>query len=304
MHQLIKIWLKNQFDIFNKSKQIPGNISIVIPYHIIGIVAILYAVTIGFSWWYVIWAALGYLFLDGIGNNLTLHRYLSHKSWKPHNWAKPFLMWAATMVGEGSPLWWATLHRGQHHKVADIVGKDIHTPIGNGWFHSYIAWQFKVRVDSVSFRHVVDLIKNKDVLFVHENYNKVVYITLFLSWLVFGTAFTVWFFIVGSLLSLHMDGMVNTFGHVKSAGYRNYELNDHSTNVPWIGYLHGGSGWHNNHHHDASKFDFGTSVSGRWHEFDTSLIMVVPFTPWSETKRLWKERKDAIIQYKQKIKET
>jgi stearoyl-CoA desaturase (delta-9 desaturase) len=240
-------------------------------------------------------AICGWILLDGVGNNLTLHRFLSHKSWTPHKWAEPFLLWAATMVGEGSPLWWAALHRGHHHRVSDQPGKDIHTPVDNGWWHSYMGWQFGITQNSVSFRYAVDLLRDKRITFIHENYNKIIYATLLLSWLLFGLTFTIWFFVIGSLMSLHADGLVNTFGHVPSAGYQNSDNKDVSTNVWWLGYFHWGSGWHNNHHKKASSFDFGTSVSGRPHEFDPCMILMIPFAPPSEVKRLWDIRKDAII---------
>lgn len=292
-------WLNIQKDLYEKTKQVPYILAIWAPYHLIAIASLVYVYLTGWSWAYLGWAIAGWVLLDGIGNNLTLHRFLSHKSWKPYKWAEPFLLWAATMVGEGSPLWWAALHRGHHHKVSDITGKDIHTPIGNGKWHSYMGWQFGIKQDSVSFRYAVDLLRDRRIVFVHENYNKIIYITLLLSWLFFGLAFTVSFFIFGSLMSLHADGLVNTYGHVPSAGYQNSDNKDYSTNVWWLGYFHWGSGWHNNHHAKASSFDFGTSVSGRPHEFDPCLVLVAPFASPSEVKRLWQARKDAILEHQQ-----
>jgi len=288
-------WFDTQRELYQKTHQIPYILAVWLPYHLAAIAAIAFAFATGWSWWYPVWAICGWILLDGVGNNLTLHRWLSHKSWTPHKWAEPFLLWAATMVGEGSPLWWAALHRGHHHKVSDIPGKDIHTPVGNGWWHSYMGWQFGIDQNSVSFRYAVDLLRDRRVTFIHENYNKIMYGTLLISALLFGLPFTVWFFIVGSLMSLHADGLVNTFGHVPSAGYQNFNNKDQSTNVYGLGYFHWGSGWHNNHHAKASSFDFGTSVSGRPHEFDPCLVLMIPFAPISETKRLWSLRKDAIL---------
>lgn len=290
-------WLSLQRDLYNKTHQIPYILAVWLPYHLTALAAIVYICLTGWSWMYLITAICGWAMLDGVGNNLTLHRFLSHKSWTPHKWAEPLLLWAATMVGEGSPLWWAALHRGHHHKVSDITGKDIHTPIGNGWWHSYMGWQFGITQNSVSFRYAVDLLRDKRVTFIHEHYNKIIYATLIVSWILFGLAFTIPFFIFGSLMSLHADGLVNTFGHVPEAGYQNSQNKDYSTNVWALGYFHWGSGWHNNHHKEASSFDFGTSVSGRWHEFDPCLILMIPFAPLSETKRLWARRKDAILNF-------
>jgi len=292
-------WLTTQVSLYKKTKQIPFIVAIWFPYHLAAIIAIVYAVTTAWSWWLPVTAICGWILLDGVGNNLTLHRWLSHRSWTPRRWMEPFLLWAATMVGEGSPLWWAALHRGHHHRVSDQPGKDIHTPVENGWLHSYMGWQFGITQDSVKFRHAVDLLRDKRITFIHENYNKIIYATLLLSWLLFGLTFTVWFFVIGSLMSLHADGLVNTFGHVPAAGYRNFDNKDASTNVWWIGYFHWGSGWHNNHHKKASSFDFGTSVSGRPHEFDPCMLLVLPFASFSEIKRLWSIRKDAIIDRKE-----
>ncbi len=291
----VTAWFDTQAELYRKTNQIPYILAIWLPYHLMAIFAIVYAISTDWSWWYPVMAICGWVLLDGVGNNLTLHRWLSHKSWTPYKWAEPFLLWAATMVGEGSPLWWAALHRGHHHKVSDQPGKDIHTPIGNGWWHSYMGWQFGIKQDSVSFRYAVDLLRDRRVVFCHENYNKIIYATLFLSWLLFGATFTIWFFVIGSLMSLHADGLVNTFGHVPGAGYQNSNNKDQSTNVWWLGYFHWGSGWHNNHHKEASSFDFGTSVSGRPHEFDPCLLLVLPFAPLAESKRLWGRRKDAIL---------
>lgn len=293
----MKNWLNKQLELYRKTHQIPYILAIWLPYHVAAIATVAYTIATGWSWSYLLLAVCGWALLDGIGNNLTLHRWLSHKSWTPHKWAEPFLLWASAMVGEGSPLWWAALHRGHHHKVSDIPGKDIHTPVGNGWFHSYMGWQFGIDQNSVSFRYAVDLLRDRRVTFIHENYNKIIYATLLISAVMFGWQATVWFFIVGSLMSLHADGLVNTFGHVPAAGYQNFDNKDVSTNVWALGYFHWGSGWHNNHHKEASSFDFGTSVSGRWHEFDPCLILMIPFAPLSETKRLWARRKDAILNF-------
>jgi len=291
-------WLQKQLALYHKTKQVPYVIAIWFPYHVAAILAIVYA-TQNWSWWYPVWALCGWILLDGIGNNLTLHRWLSHKSWTPRKFFEPFLLWAATMVGEGSPLWWAALHRGHHHRVSDQPGKDIHTPVENGWLHSYMGWQFGIDQNSVSFRYAVDLLRDHHITFIHENYNKILYGTLAISYLVFGLTFTVWFFVIGALMSLHADGLVNTFGHVPAAGYKNFDNRDASTNVWWIGYFHWGSGWHNNHHRQSSSFDFGATVSGRPHEFDPCMILMMPFATKDEINRLWTQRKAAILKRQQ-----
>ena len=288
-------WINTQRELYARTQQIPYILAIWFPYHLIALAAVAYGVFVEWSWTNLLLAVSGWILLDGVGNNLTLHRLLSHQSWQPRSWMRSFLYWAATMVGEGSPLWWAALHRGHHHRVSDQPGKDIHTPVINGRWHSYMGWQFGIQQDSVNFRYAADLLRDRKLIFIHNHYNKIIYSTLLVSSFIFGIESTVWFFIVGALMSLHADGLVNTFGHVPSAGYRNFDNKDVSTNVWWIGYFHWGSGWHNNHHRDASSFDFGTTVSGRRFEFDPCLLLVIPFATVKEIKRLWSLRKSAIL---------
>jgi stearoyl-CoA desaturase (delta-9 desaturase) len=78
-------------------------------------------------------------------------------------------------------------------------------------------------------------------------------------------------------LCLLQDNLVNVFGHKRAIiGYRNFNTQDNSHNNILLGYLGWGQGWHNNHHHDPSSYDFGSSVSGRWYEFDPCKIFL-PF---------------------------
>jgi stearoyl-CoA desaturase (delta-9 desaturase) len=74
---------------------------------------------------------------------------------------------------------------------------------------------------------------------------------------------------IGSL----QDNLVNVFGHYKGLiGYRNFNTTDNSQNNMIFGYLAWGQGWHNNHHHAPSSYDFGKSVSNKWWEWDPCSI--------------------------------
>jgi stearoyl-CoA desaturase (delta-9 desaturase) len=82
-------------------------------------------------------------------------------------------------------------------------------------------------------------------------------------------------FCLVAMIGVVQDNLVNVYGHSKGLiGYRNFELDDNSQNNMFLGYFAWGQGWHNNHHHDPKSFDFGTSVSGKWWEYDPCRIFL------------------------------
>jgi len=63
-------------------------------------------------------------------------------------------------------------------------------------------------------------------------------------------------------------GVINGIGHY--IGYRNFQVNDASTNIlPW-GILIGGEELHNNHHAYASS----ARLSSKWYEFDIGWLYI------------------------------
>jgi stearoyl-CoA desaturase (delta-9 desaturase) len=86
--------------------------------------------------------------------------------------------------------------------------------------------------------------------------------------------FLLWGIFLPTVIALHLEGLINTVCH-SNVGYRNFETNDLSRNVPLLGYLVWGNGWHNNHHFNPGQFDFGKAVSGK-NEFDPC-ILFLPF---------------------------
>jgi fatty-acid desaturase len=76
---------------------------------------------------------------------------------------------------------------------------------------------------------------------------------------------------LSQLWAFHQENLVDLFCHVRGWwGYRNYETKDHSVNICPFGYISWGQGWHNNHHWDASNYNFGK----RWWEFDPGAALV------------------------------
>jgi stearoyl-CoA desaturase (delta-9 desaturase) len=69
-------------------------------------------------------------------------------------------------------------------------------------------------------------------------------------------------YLVPAMILWNAGSFINTLTHM--TGYRNHETNDNSTNIPLLGILMWGEGWHNNHHWQPSNASF----KFKWWEFD------------------------------------
>jgi stearoyl-CoA desaturase (delta-9 desaturase) len=233
-----------------------------------------------FTWVNFCQLLIGWIVIEGLGVAVVLHRYVSHRAVELRPGLKPLLLWIACLSLQGSPLGWAAVHRGSHHRYADTE-KDAHTPSKGKWYawHSWLHdWD-----QYFNTKYAIDLIKDPVHLWFAKNYNWIIFGTYivvgFISWqcLLFG-------FIVPAALSLYMESNINVFCHLPRYGYRNFETKDNSQNIPLLAWITWGQGWHNNHHSKASSYDFGTSISGKQSEWDFSLIFL-PFIATKESRQ-------------------
>lgn len=278
-------WIQNNIKTYQTTGQIPYMIAIWAPLHLLSIIGLMLTIAWS-SWHYLLLFPIGWAIFGGLGAAITLHRYVSHRSIEVRAWMKPVLLWIGCMSAQGSPIWWAALHRGYHHAHSDRE-KDIHSPI-KGFWHAYMGWMFDVRSDTVSLRHAVDLLKDDMLLWFHRNYNKVVWSSLIILMMI-DPFVCFWFYVIPAMVALHTDSMVNSICHSRGAGYRRYDTKDQSENVWYLGIFGWGQGWHNNHHSNPRSFDFGTTVSGSGREFDPCLLWVPIISPWKETKRIFSQ---------------
>jgi stearoyl-CoA desaturase (delta-9 desaturase) len=77
-----------------------------------------------------------------------------------------------------------------------------------------------------------------------------------------GCSFVVYGIFVRLVYVLHATWLVNSASHLW--GYRNYNTQDDSRNLWWVGLLTYGEGWHNNHH----AFQRMARHGHRWWEID------------------------------------
>ena len=238
--------------------------NITIPVHIL----FLFAVTsmIAFQDWIWLWAVfVGWVLFSGLGISIGYHRILSHKALPISPITKKVLTVLGMFGCQGSSIFWVAMHRGYHHPHADTA-KDFHSPYHGKW-SAYMGWMFKLGLTDVNLKYAIDLLKDPFQVFVHKHHYKIIWLTVIAVALI-DIRLALYGMIIPMTLAMHQENLVDLFGHTPSSGYRNFDTSDWSTNVPVLGFLCWGQGWHNNHHARPGAFDFGTGVSGKWWEFD------------------------------------
>lgn len=212
--------------------------------------------------------ALGYFLYSGLGVAIGFHRLLAHRSFKTYLYAEFFCSLLGCFAAQGSPIFWKALHMGLHHPHTDS-DHDIHSP-NKGFWHAYIGWQIYLNPQSVPLLAAKDLLSSRFQLFIHKNYTTI-YWTPFLVLLFVRLDLAFAFLIVPSFLALHTENLINTFCHMPRFGYQNFQTKDKSRNVPLLGILCFGQGWHNNHHKYPNRYNYG---GNRWYEFDPSTWII------------------------------
>ena len=252
----------------------PWNIPVVVTVvaaHLAGLMAF----SMPFSWTYLPVAIAFYLWF-GFSVTLYLHRHLTHKGFEM---AEPlrFLGAVGSVVGlSGDPVGWVGDHR-HHHRASDGAN-DLHSPRQVGFFGAHAGW-FLHDISPIAIR-TRELAK--DVR--QDSYNRAFEKppVLFLThaavaipvWLFLGTPGLLWSFYLPLMLMHHVTWSINSFCHLRWAGYRNHETPDDSMNVPLFGILALGEGYHNNHHAQPRASAHGT----RWFEFDPTKMLIWAFS--------------------------
>lgn len=211
------------------------------------------------NWYY--YTIAGYFLIHIIGYGACYHRLIVHKSFTTYPIIKRIMLFFAVIGGQGSPIFWAAVHR-KHHSFTDTE-KDIHSPI-HGFWHSYILWTVRFNPSDINVKLVVDLLRDPDCLFLHKHYNKILFLSHLLMAII---SFDIWLYLIAlpALLSLHGSGIQTGLAHNNKLGYRPYDTKDNSVNVPLLFPLILAEAWHNNHHKDAKNPTFGGT---RWWEID------------------------------------
>ena len=212
-----------------------------------------------------------------VGITIGYHRLLSHRTFACPKAVEYFFVLPGYLAFQGSPIWWATIHRA-HHRYVDTP-LDPHAP-KYGMYNAHAGWLLRKTYAS----HVnpqtqsKDLLKDPVYVFLEQNGNLPRgHALLFLVALSFRLIILVtcgWVPALASLLAglavWQIPLMLNVVCHLPRLGYKNFATGDDSVNVWWVGILALGEGWHNNHH--ASP---GSARTGfHWFEFDLSWLII------------------------------
>ena len=178
-------------------------------------------------WWWVLFSILYGKFINFLGIQVSIHRYMSHNGFKTGPIRHKILVISSLLTGQGSPITWST-HHIHHHRYSD-------TQIGYAPKH---------------------LVRDPFIMWVHKNYFNI-WTVLILSTLIIDWRICLFFILAPAGFSLFNANIVtNYLSHIKLPGsYRNFETTDHSYNNKWVQIWQIGEGLHNNHHTDSSAYN-------------------------------------------------
>ena len=208
-----------------------------------------------------------------------LHRYASHKAFTmSKNTEKAFyvLTWFFQGSNYLSPFGYGVMHR-MHHAFADTED-DPHSPKYDESIWAMM-WKTKTIYSDIANRRIVIEKRFTEGVPDWTWFDKIarswpsrvfwgaVYISIYAS---FATTWWLWILLpVHFLMSPIHGAIINWFAH--KYGYRNFEVGDTSKNFLPVDFLMMGESYHNNHHKNGGRANFGGI---RWHEIDPTYQVI------------------------------
>lgn len=208
-----------------------------------------------------------------------LHRYASHRAFT----MSPFMekvFFVLTWIFQGSnylsAFGYGTMHR-MHHAYADTEN-DPHSPKYDESIWKMM-WKTKTIYSSIASGRFVPEKRFTEGVPKWNWFDR--FARSWPSRILWGAAYvlfywqfaTVWY--LWLLLPLHFlmspvhGAIINWFAH--KYGYRNFEVGDTSRNFLPVDFLMMGESYHNNHHKNGSRANFGGI---RWHEIDPTWLII------------------------------
>lgn len=201
---------------------------------------------------------LGYV-LFTIGVSVSLHKYISHRALEPRNrLVKHFLLWMGTLTTLGTPIEFAAGHR-THHIHSDTE-KDPFV-IKQSLLHNLKLWFLWMDTSMINPRMIIDLMKDKDMKFYHNNYWKV--------WCIYPIVL----FMVDPILVIYLFALpvvycflgmswVTVLAHSQLAqriytGTKPHSQADKSWDSLFFSLLFAGEGYHETHHAYPGERNYG-----------------------------------------------
>lgn len=220
----------------------------------------------------------------GLGIDIAMHRYLTHRSFTTTKTKHYILSILAFLSGQGSSIHYAGVHR-HHHKHSD-TDRDIHSPFYQSFLENlsliWMTYDLLPRIDrtvKVGLRDLLNDPLNRwlDRWYYHI-WAAIIVIGLVLSWK------TLVYLILVPAWKGYLEIFMTTYiMHIKIPGsYRNFNTADNSQNHRWYTYFCLGQGMHNNHHQHPSAYQLamqpkdidiaGAVIERYWLESDSTKI--------------------------------
>ena len=221
-----------------------------------------------FSWKAVVTAAVMHV-ICVMSITVGYHRLLTHRSFRTIKPVEYLLSWLGSLSWQGGPIKWVATHR-LHHQHSDEE-EDPHSPRhGFFWSHTFWCFTFDPSFDPYDkySRYAKDLAKDRGHVLLERTTPLWQFVLAGLLYLWGGWPCVIWGVFVRLVYVYHVTWLVNSATHVW--GYRNFDTDDHSRNLWWVGLLGYGEGWHNNHHAFPSSARHGLKP---W-EVDFSWMMI------------------------------
>jgi stearoyl-CoA desaturase (Delta-9 desaturase) len=222
--------------------------------------------------WTYVWIALAMLQTTIMAVTVYLHRDATHRSLDLHPALRHFFRFWIWMSSGMLTREWVAVHR-KHHAFADAQG-DPHSPVIVGLRRILLEGTELYRRQARNPVWVQQYGKGapddwveRCVYSRYRNAGIVGFVVLEL--VLFGVPGIMMIAVQMLTMPVLAAGIINGFGH--SIGYRNYEVENASTNIiPW-GVIIGGEELHNNHH----AFPSSAKFSLRPWELDTGWLCIV-----------------------------
>lgn len=227
-------------------------------------ISVLLTLTLSFSWTLLLSGlAVSWLFWC-FGLNITLHKLSSHRTFEPRNrLIKYFLLWTGTVIAMGSSINFAAGHR-QHHVHADTP-QDPYCLDGTVWHRIklFFYWFPAYKINPMTIK---DLLRDPDHSLFNAHYWKILAVYPLVLLLIDPVLFGYFYALPVTYIILGM-GYVTVLAHSKRLqkfGTRPYNTNDNSWNSQLFVWLLAGEGYHNTHHAQPGRYDYGVGdISGK-----------------------------------------
>ena len=222
-------------------------------------------------WWVYLLVALGLTHVTIAAVTIFLHRHQAHRALDLHPLASHFFRFWLWLTTGMSTKEWVSVHR-KHHAAVETA-EDPHSPqiygiarlLSAGVFLYVREAQDRETIEKYGRGTPDDWIENH--LYARRLAGPVLMALIDLA--AFGLVSGILIFAIQMIwIPFWAAGVINGIGHYW--GYRNFPVEDASTNiVPW-GILIGGEELHNNHHAHPSS----AKLSSAWYEFDIGWMYI------------------------------